>query len=666
MKDSLNNDEDVVFSLDIGTRTVIGIVGIYKEDKLNIIASSILEHEKRAMHDGQIHDINSVVKVAKKVKEDLESQIEFKLKEVSIAAAGRALETNRVKVKRDIDFTREINNEIIKSIELEAVQKAQEDLKDKLKIEENKYYCVGYTAVNYFLDDILIENLEGHRGDNITVEIIATFLPHTVIDSLTTVVDRLGLEVTNMTLEPIAALNVAVKKNLRLLNISLIDVGAGTSDIAITKDGTVNAYAMVSTAGDEITEKLVTKYLLDYDVAEDLKVNLNTPKTHEFQDIVGTIHRLTTEEILDTIDESIRQLAKDISSKVIELNERSPSVVFLIGGGSQTPRLSKYISEELDMPEDRVVIKDTNLIENITGISDHIKGPNAITPIGIAMISAENNYRDFIEITINGEKVKLFNTENSRITDALLIVNYNPRKLIAKRGQDLKYYLNGIEKKIIGQVGDPAKVYVNNKLTDLEHKLKHKDIIIVDEATSGKSGRANIYDIVDINKKIYLNGKPYDLVLSLSLNGERVSENHELKNEDKIDVSEIKTIYELFDYLDLDINNFKCYKDEKEIHGDYILNKDDMIAYSNLESNKEYNNKDGLNRVNKVINLNINGELNSINYDKDCFKFIDIFNYIDFDINKPKGNLILEVNGDKAQYQQKLKDGDIIKVCWQD
>ena len=54
-----------------------------------------------------------------------------------------------------------------------------------------------------------------------------------------------GLEVANMTLEPIAAINVAIPEAFRMLNIALVDVGAGTSDISITRDGSIIAYGMI-------------------------------------------------------------------------------------------------------------------------------------------------------------------------------------------------------------------------------------------------------------------------------------------------------------------------------------------------------------------------------------------------------------------------------------
>ena len=72
---------------------------------------------------------------------------------------------------------------------------------------------------------------------------LATFLPQMVIEGLYSVISKAGLE-ANITLEPIAAINVAIKEELRLLNLVLVDIGAGTSDIAITRDGKIMAYAM--------------------------------------------------------------------------------------------------------------------------------------------------------------------------------------------------------------------------------------------------------------------------------------------------------------------------------------------------------------------------------------------------------------------------------------
>lgn len=668
MTDKLDLLNDIVFSLDIGTRTIIGLVAKYEDGILNVLASETMSHEKRAMYDGQIHDIGSVVKVAEKVKTSLEKQVGFSLEKVAVAAAGRSLEVSRTKISLKVDPTREIDKSTIKSGELEAIREAENLLKEKMNIDETKYYCVGHTVVNYFLDDALIENLEGHKGEYITIDVIATFLPHTVVDSLGTVMNRLNLEIVNMTLEPIAAINVAVKKNLRLLNIALVDIGAGTSDIAITKDGTINSYAMVPTAGDEITETLVKTFLLDYDVAEELKINLKNNEQHEFQDILGITYKLKSEEILDKIDSSILDLSREISEKILKLNEGAPSVVFLIGGGSQIPRLEEYISDSLDIPKERVAIKDTSLVENISGLGETLSGPDSITPVGIAIMSLESNYRDFIEVILNGEKIKLFNIEKSKITDALLKAKFNPRDLIVKRGQSLNYTLNGVEKEVLGQVGEPARVYLNGEKSFLEQRLKNGDEISIKTASAGESGIAKLSDILDIEKSVYLNDEEYKTVLNVEVNKSLKEGDLHLKDGDKITYFEILTVSELFKHLNIDLSKCDVFKDTEKLSREYMLKDKDNLK-SKEKQEKQVNKEDIIIKKNnftqnKAITVTVNGKNLTIEHKQEKFQFVDIFNYIDFDLTHPKGELVLNINNSEAEYLKELNDGDVLEVYW--
>ena len=66
-------------------------------------------------------------------------------------------------------------------------------------------------------------------------------------------------------------MNIAIPEQYRLLNIGLVDVGAGTSDICLTKDGCIIAYGMIPCAGDEITECIAKTYLVDFNTAKRLK-----------------------------------------------------------------------------------------------------------------------------------------------------------------------------------------------------------------------------------------------------------------------------------------------------------------------------------------------------------------------------------------------------------
>ena len=172
---------EVYFSLDIGTRTVVGIVGEKREDDFHVIDCVSIPHNKSAMTDGPIADIEEVSKVASKVIADLEKNLGIKLENVAIAAAGRALRTKRVKVDIDIEGRDVITEDMVRSFEMEAVQHAQTELDNENPEGSVNFYCVGHSIINFYLDDYPLKNFVGHRGKTVTVDMIAAFLPETTV-----------------------------------------------------------------------------------------------------------------------------------------------------------------------------------------------------------------------------------------------------------------------------------------------------------------------------------------------------------------------------------------------------------------------------------------------------------------------------------------------------
>ena len=146
--------DNLIFTLDIGTRSVIGLLLEANGKNYKLIDYVMHEHTERSMLDGQIHDIVLVSKVIKQVKDELEQRNSIKLTKVSVAAAGRALKTKQTTITKEIDQHPLMNKEDILFLELSAVQQAQHDL----AIEENNrnnqipYYCVGYSVLQYRLD----------------------------------------------------------------------------------------------------------------------------------------------------------------------------------------------------------------------------------------------------------------------------------------------------------------------------------------------------------------------------------------------------------------------------------------------------------------------------------------------------------------------------------
>lgn len=573
------NKQDLYFSLDIGTRTVVGIVGAFRGEVFHIVDFEIEEHKKRAMYDGQIHDIDLVRETVTNVKVKLEKRLNTILEKVSIAAAGRSLKTCRIEIYRDVDSSTYIDKDMITSLEIEAIQKAQKEMMSQNSNENAEYYCVGYAVVNYFLNGTIIGKLEGHRGNSIGVEVIATFLPRTVIDGLQTVIKLSGLSIYNMTLEPIAAMNVAIQDHLRLLNIALVDVGAGTSDIALTKNGTIYAFAMVSNAGDEITERIAEAYLLDFYTAEKVKLSLTKKSTIKFKDVMGAKHQVSTDEVMKKAEPAVKELADEICDKILEYNGKSPSAVFLIGGGSCIPMLPDYIAQNLGLSKDRVGVRKTDIIKDVAFDGKKLLGPEFITPIGIGVSARNIMKNDFIHIIVNDKPVRLLNTKKVTLADVLIFIGFNPRLLVGIRGKELHYFLNGREIRIKGKSGEPAAIFINDVESNLNAEISNGDIIRIQGAIEGEEAKLSFKEILKNipEKTVRINGQEYKLKTKVMINGKIAYDSYELKDGDDIRFRYTETVREILEELRIpedsfaiSINGKKVLTDNKVEDGDKI------------------------------------------------------------------------------------------------
>ncbi len=353
------------FALDIGTRSVVGLLLKQSGEQFELLDLETIEHTERSMLDGQIHDIPSVAAVIARVKHKLEER-NGPLTKVCVAAAGRSLKTKRSSYEIAIKGKPMLERNDVLHLELSAVQQAQYALaKEQEKEFVSHYYCVGYSVLTYLLDGERIGSLLEQNGETATVEVIATFLPKIVVESLLTALSLVHLELEALTLEPIAAINVLIPPSMRRLNVALVDIGAGTSDIALTDEGTVTAYGMVPVAGDEITEALSDHFLLDFPDAEAVKRELSTKDEVEIKDILGFETLYAKEDIVAPITSAIQTLARSISEEIIRLNGKAPKAVMLVGGGSMTPNLTKHLADALQLPSNRVAIRGMEAIKKL-------------------------------------------------------------------------------------------------------------------------------------------------------------------------------------------------------------------------------------------------------------------------------------------------------------
>jgi cell division protein FtsA len=539
-------EQSTIFALDIGTRSVVGLILQEKNHTYEIIDLLSIEHTERSMVDGQIHDVLAVSNVISKVKEQLE-QKHGPLNKVCVAAAGRALKTERAKATLDIKGKATMQKQDILHLELSAVQQAQMTLATKHDDENSHhYYCVGYSVMHFRLDEDEIGNLMDQQGEEASVEIIATFLPKIVVESLISALHRSGLEMEALTLEPIAAINVLIPPSMRRLNVALVDIGAGTSDIAITDSGTVVAYGMVPIAGDEITEALSDEFLLDFPLAEKAKRELFIQDFIKVNDILGFETEVSKEDVINQISDSINKLAGAICHEIIRLNKRTPKAVMLVGGGSLTPELPKRIAGMLELPENRVAIRGIDAIANLN-LADHLpKGPELVTPIGIA-IAANQSPVQYVTVYVNERPVRLFDMKQLTVGDCILSAGIKMNKLYGKPGMAMMIKLNGRDFTLPGEYGKPPKLLINGDPCTLDSSVQNGDKVVVKKGEDGSSSTVRIQDLVDERpvKMISINGIRYEIKAEIHRNGDAVSSEELVRDHDIISYSFPETIQEL-------------------------------------------------------------------------------------------------------------------------
>ena len=539
-----------LFALDIGTRSVVGIILEVNEDQHHVADILVKEHKERAMVDGQIHNVLYVAELISEIKSALEEK-HGPLTKVSVAAAGRALKTEQASVTVNIKNRPIFTEEDIARLELQAVQQAQAQLlqqKEESKISH--YYCVGYSVLYYRLDGEEIGSLLDQQGDEATIEVIATFLPRVVVESLLAALKRANLEMEALTLEPIAAINVLIPPTMRRLNVALVDIGAGTSDIAITDKSTIVAYGMVPTAGDEITEALSDHYLLDFPIAETAKRQMHTEEQIAIQDILGFDEFHPREEVLAAIMPAIENLAKAIGEEILRLNNNvAPKAVMLVGGGSLTPNLPEELCKVLDLPANRVAVRGIDAIQNLTRDESIPITPELVTPIGIA-IAAKKAPIHYMSLTVNEQIIRLFELKEMTVADAFLAANIRAKHLYGKPGHGLSLTVNGQDIFIPGGHGQPARILVNGEEASTKTQIKSGDRVELIEGKNGQVATATVRDIVDgvSMLSVTIQGTPYAIEPKVFVNGEIASLEQALKDRDVVTFETVETIEDVFRY----------------------------------------------------------------------------------------------------------------------
>ena len=543
----------LIYGLDIGTRSIVGTVGYMEKDHFVVVAQKVKEHETRAMLDGQIHDIGAVGDTIREVTDELEKELDITLSQVCIAAAGRVLQTVTTSVEIDLEGEKLITKEDIFALDSYGIEKAYEQFQKENELDM-KFYCVGYTVMRYYMNHYPMSNLENHKAKIIAADLIATFLPDDVVDGLYKAVELAGLEVANLTLEPIAAMAVAIPQMYRMLNIALIDVGAGTSDISITKDGSIVAYGMLPVAGDCLTEDIARHCLVDFTTAEMIKRGIEHSDTVEYKDIMGLPQTISKEEVLSVCSDHLTEMAEQAADKIRELNGDKPvSAVFVVGGGGKIEGYTQLVADRLGIARERCALRGEEVMQKIDFLPGDIKKDSMlVTPVGICLNYYEQS-NNFVFVTLNGERVKLYDNNKLAVVDAAIQAEIPNDALFPKRGESLTFSFNGKQKVIRGERGESAVILLNGEPADIHTPIRGNDRIEIKESTAGVPAAMELGKLAEYNQEIHItvNGQRITLPKFASANGELQSAFYQIREGDEIELLNYYTVQQVTEVMDV-------------------------------------------------------------------------------------------------------------------
>ncbi|MBN1824097.1 MAG: rod shape-determining protein [Endomicrobiales bacterium] len=685
--------EDFVFSLDIGTRKIGAFITRYAEKRLEVVAYRIVEHETRAVRSGQIHDVEKVAEIVSGIKTDLERQTGLALNKVSTAIAGRNLRCIKASGELSFDATKEISTGDIRTVELSAIQNAttmsDSDIDDCL--------FVGYSVAGYRIDGEGISAPVGHYAGKISADVVATFLPKNVLESLFAVSRKTGLEITYITLEPMAAAEAILPAEIRSFSTVLIDIGAGTSDMALVSKNAIQDFGMIPFAGDCITESICSEFLVDFNEGERIKRELGGKvavppgcseecisfKTVKFKDIFLREKECDVNHIIEKIAPSIREMCEKITCEIRKMTDARAFIrnfaIVLVGGGSLTPELDKMLAETLGIPVDRIGIRTPSMVDafklnrerfglpEVSGGID-VFGPQTAVLFGTALLSHNSHSLVLMHVSVNGKRMELFNLSGSEQTvlSALITAGVPKKSIYGKVGLAKIFNLNGQLKTVKGGMPRAAKVTVNGEEKSLTAPLKEGDCIVFAPASDGKDASVKVKDLLVERPGMIFNGIEVSVPAVCSVNGEICGPETEITDNATVNIdfnaslkgllAEHEIIPEklIEKKIEVDVMGRKIEKNLNNYclnHNGRTLNSFEEADYVILKpgDNVEFKVKDSGVKTGDFIQIPPQGRSLKVKINAEEFVF-------------PGGMGKILLNGREVDENEQVNDGDIIRV----
>ncbi|MEW5943177.1 MAG: cell division protein FtsA [Pseudomonadota bacterium] len=395
--------KNLIVGLDIGTSKVVAIVAeILPEGRLEIIGLG--QHPSRGLKKGVVVNIESTVNAIQRALEEAELMADCKIREVYTGIAGSHVksfnshgmvaikdkEVSQADVERVVETAKAVNipmdQQILHILTQEFIIDGQEDVREPL----------------------------GMSGVRLEVKVHIVTGAVSAAQNIIKCVKRCGLEVRDLILQPLASSLAVLSEDEKDLGVCLVDIGGGTTDIAVFTNGAIRHTAVIPIAGDQITNDIAMALRTPTKDAEDIKRahgcalgRLADPS--EVVEVPGVGERearqLSRQTLAEVIEPRVEELYSLVQAELRRsgLEDLMSSGIVITGGSGAMQGMVELGEEVFHMPV------RLGMPQYVGGLAEVVRNPRYATGVGLLLAGMEQQQRHQMTVMQTGSLEQIFN-----------------------------------------------------------------------------------------------------------------------------------------------------------------------------------------------------------------------------------------------------------------
>jgi cell division protein FtsA len=383
MMSKVREDKNLIVGLDIGTSKIVTIVAeLLPEGTLKVIGLG--QHPSRGLKKGVVINIDSTMQAIQRSIEEAELMADCKIKTVFTGIAGNHIKSlnshGMVKIKdaevSQMDVDRVV--ETARAVSLPADQQI-------LHILTQEFIIDGQDDVREPL---------GMSGMKLEVKVHIVTGAVAAAQNIVKCIKRCGLEVSDLILQPLASSIAVLTEDEKELGVCLVDIGGGTTDIAVFKNGSIRHTAVIAVAGDQITNDIAVAFRTPTQSAEDIKIKYGCAlrqlaDAREVVEVPGVDGREARQLSIQTLAEVIEPRVVELYELVLQelrrsgMEEMIASGIVITGGSAMMRGMIELGEEIFHMPV------RMGMPRYVGGLSEVVSNPRYATGVGLILMGKQ-------------------------------------------------------------------------------------------------------------------------------------------------------------------------------------------------------------------------------------------------------------------------------------